>query len=252
VAAIGLASAGCAQLGLGQPEIIAERTIEVSSQPVHRAGATTAGLEQAGTIATIRAHRACVEDEELLRTVERTERRDRFNQTPLVDLAYGVFGAASVAVGTWWVTSPRSVATSTLSPKEVSGLGAFFLLAGTALLAIPAIDAALASGSERAVTTATVPDLIVRKDTDCGDLPYAGAEITTLVQRQPVRVGVTDEAGTLKLDLAALPIALFAETERYAPLFLGAREFGNVDLEPVRRRFAPQDGQGREEDRTDR
>jgi hypothetical protein len=149
-------------------------------------------------------------------------------------LAYGVFGAASTVVGAWWTTSPRSIATSTLSAKEASGLGAFFVSMGAALLAIPAVDAALASGSEREVTTATVPGAMLRSDKDCGTFPDAGAEVTTLAQGKRTRLGVTDDAGTLELDLMGLPASLVVGTQTRAPLFLDAMEFGSVDLEPVR------------------
>ena len=231
----GLAATGCAPLGLGPPRIVDERTIDAASEPVRRAGAATAAVEQNGTVATIRARRACVEDQRLLRTVQRTQERERVNQSPLADLAYGVFGATSLAVGAWWTASPRSIATSTLSPKEASGLGVSFVSIGVALLAIPAIDAALASGSEREVTTARMPGGLVRKDTSCGDLPYPGAEIATVVQGKPVGLGVTDDAGILQLDLMELPTSLAVGTEPRARLFLGATEFGSVDLEPLRR-----------------
>lgn len=233
VLAVVLALPGCAPMSVGQPVVTdLPRSQEERLVPN---GAAKLTFEQRETHVIVQSADLC--DAQQFSKIERTTVRGYRNDAPQNDWWAGIGGAVVIGSGVMAAVAPEKVRGSDtdLTNGDVRASGYALIGIGTALLAIPVIDAIRANREhDRNVTEVVEPG-----PTSIRNVPCAGRQRERpIYARYPngreVPLGETDTAGRLDVNLSNVTPADWVLTSAdTVGLFADGQPFGSAALKPL-------------------
>lgn len=232
-----LGVSGCATIGHA-PAKTTETPIKTKRRNVPTKQAA-GDVEQDGTRIRVAATRLCEVQETVV--VRHHEVRERTNQSSGADILAGVAGGGLALSGALVYSDARRVypkdttsrTYNDVGPSGARGIGVGLIGAGAVLLAISAVDAIRASGSDESVSDRPREPEVRETGVACG-IPYAGATVGLRRSGRELAVGVTDDRGRLDSDLVdQLPRGLLAGGDVQAlTVTVEGQAVGEVDPAP--------------------